>query len=332
MENITNHIDELIGKYLSGEASADERVQVEQWALQHQENQKYLDDLRLIFERTPRVAPQQKFNEDAAWNKVKERLKSGGNVVNLANRKSNIKLYYKIAAGVAILLVAGLTLYRSLDRTVINHLAIKAGTKTVSGVLPDGSNVFLNKNTVLTYGYDTKQEANIVKLQGEAYFKINPRKEKEFIIEVSGIYIRDIGTSFNVKAYPQTHTIEVVVEEGEIMFYSDVNAGIHVKAKSKGVYNTQTKKFYIEQPEENELAYKTREFSFERSSLADVAHDLNTVYDKKLIVPGHLRQCRLTVDFSNEDIDEIANVIAETLGISAIHNDNEILLEGQGCE
>jgi hypothetical protein len=61
-------------------------------------------------------------------------------------------------------------------------------------------------------------------------------------------------------------------------------------------------------------------------------NDLNNVYEKKIILPEHLNKCRLTVDFANEDIDEIANVIAETLGLTIRKTDKEIFLEGSRCE
>jgi ferric-dicitrate binding protein FerR (iron transport regulator) len=170
-----------------------------------------------------------------------------------------------------------------------------------------------------------------VKLKGEAYFNIHHEDDKNFIIEASGVLIKDIGTSFNVKAYPGDSTVEVVVEEGKVMFYTDTDSGVYLSANGKGIYNKRTKTFTVEEPELNVLAYKTKFFSFSDTTLRSVVEELNGVYDKKIILDQQLRDCHLTVSFNNEDIDEIAAIIAETLGLSIVKSETEIRLQGSGC-
>ena len=204
--------------------------------------------------------------------------------------------------------------------------------ETKSDTLPDGSGVFLNKKTELAYTYDKKEKSHFVKLKGEAYFNIQHDDDKNFIIDAEGVFIRDIGTSFNVKAYPEDNTVEVVVEEGKVMFYTGTDTGIYLSAKGKGIYNKATKEFTIEQPEENVLAYKTKFFSFSNTDLRAAVEALNNVYDKKIVLGENLSNCRLTVSFNQEDIDEIAAVMAETLGLTLKNSATEIRLDGQGCE
>ena len=211
-------------------------------------------------------------------------------------------------------------------------LEVVSQKETKADTLPDGSGVFLNKKTELAYTYDKKKKNHVVKLKGEAYFNIHHEDEKTFIIDAAGVYIKDIGTSFNVKAYPDDNTVEVVVEEGKVMFYTDSDSGIFLSAKGKGIYNKTTKTFTIEQPEENVLAYKTRFFSFSDTDLRTAVEALNNVYDKKIVLGENLYNCRLTVSFNQEDIDEIAAVMAETLGLTLTNSASEIRLEGPGCE
>jgi transmembrane sensor len=105
-----------------------------------------------------------------------------------------------------------------------------------------------------------------------------------------------------------------------------------LSANGKGIYNKTTKKFTIEQPEENVLAYKTKFFSFSNTDLRSAVDALNSVYDKKIVLSENLYNCRLTVSFNQEDIDEIAAVMAETLGLTLNNSPGEIKLEGQGCD
>jgi transmembrane sensor len=332
LNNTEEHIDELIGKYLAGEASVDEREQVELWVMQDPTNLRHLEHFKLIFEKASQVKETHVFDEDAAWNKMKAKLKAEPKVIPMARPNSGINFFYRIAASIVVILGVGFFVYKAFDNSDINQIEVVADARAVSNVLPDGSGVFLNKKTKLTYTFDKKQKAHIVKLKGEAYFEIKHEEEKNLIIDIAGVYIKDIGTAFNVKAYPDSNTIEVFVEEGEIVFYTDKDSGVHLHASAKGIYDKTTKSFSIANPEENVLAYKTKMFSFDGSMLSEVVRDLNNVYEKKIILPEHLKQCRLTVDFANEDIDEIANVIAETLGLSVKKSDKEIFLEGARCE
>ena len=141
-------------------------------------------------------------------------------------------------------------------------MEVIAQKETVADTLPDGSDVFLNKETELVYSFDKKKKNHVVKLKGEAYFNIQHDESKTFIVDVAGIFIRDIGTSFNVKAYPEDNTVEVVVEEGKVMFYTDTDSGIYLSAKGKGIYNKTTKTFIIEQPEENVLSIQNKVLQF----------------------------------------------------------------------
>lgn len=325
------HIDDLIGKYLAGEAAQDEILFVESWAKQTTENQKYLEQCKSIFNRASVVSEWQEFDTDAAWNKLKGSLKKADtHVIPLHKPRKNF--YWQIAASIAIILGIGFFAYKLTGPASVNSVEVITEKATLADTLPDGSDVFLNKKTELTYAYDKKKKNHLVKLKGEAYFNIHHEDDKNFIIDASGVLIKDIGTSFNVKAYPGDSTVEVVVEEGKVMFYTDTDSGVYLSAHGKGIYNKRTKTFTVEEPELNVLAYKTKFFSFSDTTLRSVVEELNSVYDKKIVLDSNLGDCHLTVSFNNENIDEIAAIIAETLGLSLEKSDSQLRLQGSGCE
>jgi ferric-dicitrate binding protein FerR (iron transport regulator) len=203
--------------------------------------------------------------------------------------------------------------------------------KPEADTLPDGSDVFINRESKLAYEYNAKKKTHVVKLKGEAYFNIKHKDDQKFIVEADHVYIRDIGTSFNVKAYPNSNKIEVVVEEGQVIFYSDSDSGVYLKANGKGIYDKVTKKFTVEEPEPNVTAYKTKFFIFSDTDLETVVKTLNDVYPGKISIGDHLKGCRITATFNNESTDEIANIIAETLGLRVKKSGNVISLEGVSC-
>jgi transmembrane sensor len=332
VESTSNHIDELIGKYLSQEASVDERTQVEAWLGENEANRHYFNQFKTIFDRAVRVKNLPHFDTDAAWTNVRSRLHKKQEAKTISIQPSGFNLAWRIAASVMLVLGVGFFAYRMLQPLTPVSMEVITAQKSEADTLPDGSGVFLNRETQLAYTFDKKKKAHVVKLKGEAYFNIQHNDDKTFIVEVDDVRIKDIGTSFNVKAYPESNTIEVVVEEGEVMFYTEKDSGIYLRAGGKGIYHKGTKTFAIEQAEPNVTAYKTRFFIFSDSDLATVVQELNNVYDKKIVIGSHLEQCRLTVSFNNESLEEIANVIAETLGLTAKVSGGDIVLEGKACE
>lgn len=333
MKRSQEQIDELIGKYLAGEANGEEVAWVEGWAQLNEENRFYLDQFRTIFQRSAAVKDLQEFDADEAWMKLKNSLskKDAGSTV-IPIRKTSIP-FWRIAASLTFIIGAGLFVYKLLQTDPRDKPVVIATTNnTINDTLPDGSNVFLNKGTQVAYSFDKKNKQHKVSLKGEAYFNVEHDTTKNFIIEIDGVYVRDIGTSFNVKAYPESKTIEVVVEKGEVMFYTDTDSGVYLKENGKGIFDKVTRKFHIDQPETNALSYKTKSFNFSNETLEQVIAELNSVYPQHISIPAKLRGCQLTVSFNNESEEEIVAIIAETLGLKVNHVGDKYMLEGPGCE
>lgn len=336
MDNRVDNIDELIGKYLAGEAAADDAAWLESWLARDTANRRYFEQFRTIFDRAATVKEWQQFDTDAAWIKLRTTLKTSAKTVPITttspNGRTTFGLVWRIAASIIVVLGVGFFVYQLNQPAEVGAIEVVADKAIVKDTLPDGSDVFLNKETKVAYAYDKKSKVHEVKLKGEAYFNIHHNGDEKFIIDATGVFIRDIGTSFNVRAYPEANTVEVMVEEGEVVLYTVENPGIYLHAGGKGVYNKKTKSFTIEDPEPNTLSYKTKFFTFSGQDLQTVVTTLNKVYDKKIVIDDALKQCPLTVSFNDESIREIAQVIAETLGLAVTETDRQIILKGEGCK
>ena len=331
MRNPTDHIDELLASYLAGEASAEQSVIVTDWINKSDDNRKYFEQMKTIFNKASMPGTREHFNTDRAWAALQEKIASRRKPIP-SYRKWSDNPFLRIAAGLLVFTAAGLFAYNFFDVGPDNAVEVVSDLRSEADTLPDGSGVFLNRQTRIEYKFKRDEGTHTAKLVGEAYFNINHDPAKTFIVEAEGTFIRDIGTSFNVKAYPGSPTIEVVVEEGEVMFYTEGDPGIYLKANGKGIYNKETRKFTISEPEPNVTAYKTKFFSFSNSSLTEVVQTLNAVYPTRIVIDDALRDCMLTVSFNDENIDEIANVIAETLGLSVVRSAADVInLKGAGC-
>ena len=333
MEREFDDMDDVIGKVLAGEATAEEQLQVEQWARESDANKKYYDHLKTIFEKAGSANVQIQFDTDAAWRKVKKKIsKPGERQLSREPQGAIYKQGWRIAASIVFLLGVGYVIYQWRD-VPVETFAVASDKATVQDTLPDGSTAYLNKKSELKFEYDAQKKTRRVKLKGEAYFAVKHDDEKPFVIESDEILVRDIGTEFNLKSYPDQDTIEIVVTQGEVQFYTLKDSGLNLKAGEKGIYSKKLKEFYrIEKIDTNTLAYKTKVFSFNNTDLGAVVNLLNDVYDSKIkLINKDLHNCRLTANFKEDNPDTIVEVIAETMGLTITRQGDEILLDGKGC-
>lgn len=94
-----------------------------------------------------------------------------------------------------------------------NEVIAKKGSKTRT-LLPDGSIVWLNAGSSITYDPDFTGNTREVTLQGEAFFDIIKQPQRPFIVHAGDINIRVLGTAFNVKSYAEEPTIETTLIRG----------------------------------------------------------------------------------------------------------------------
>lgn len=324
-----NDIDDLIGRVLSGEATADEVREFETWRKASAENEKYFADMQLIFVKASTNQVKIDFDTDAAWLKVQSRLKR-----KVIPMKTNWQPL-RIAAGIVFIITAGIFAFRLLNKETVQTLAVASENKIVENTLPDSSTVVLNKRSSIEFKYDPKEKTRKVKLKGEGFFDVRHEETKPFVIETEEVLVRDIGTSFNVRSYPGKDTIEVVVQSGVVQFYTLRDPGLMVNAGETAFYSKRNKTFTkLPKADTNVLAYKTRVFSFHSTDLRSIVEQINEVYDSNIRLANEdIARCQLTVTFRNDELDNIVEVITETLGLTAERTGKkEIILNGSGCQ
>jgi len=129
-----------------------------------------------------------------------------------------------VAAAAAACLLLGWGIYHLASTTTAipparnghpEEVLARAGTRTKL-LLPDGTQVWLNSNSKLTYTEDFNTSFREVGLEGEAYFDVVKDKQRPFIVHVSDLDVKVLGTAFTVKSYPQDETVEATLLKGAI--------------------------------------------------------------------------------------------------------------------
>lgn len=322
-------IEELIGKVLSNEGTVEETERLEKWCQLSASNLTYFNQLKSIFEKAASSNQALSFDADLAWNSIKPRLTTTP-VVSI-HRNTKI-LYWLAAASVtAIILVTGYLI--NTGSTIQQNLT--AQNAILKDTLPDGNLVALNRKSALSYQYNRISNQRLVKLKGEAYFDIIPQTKAvkgAFIVDAGGVFIRDIGTKFNVMAYADSATIEVTVEEGEVIFYTESNEGIRIVAPGSGVYTKATGEFKLTARVENANSYQSKRFVFENLPLSEAVKQLNRVYDTQIILSKKIEACPVTVTFDDEDPALIAEILATTFNLTIRVTNGNYYLDGTACD
>jgi transmembrane sensor len=99
-------------------------------------------------------------------------------------------------------------------------IAVQNGSRSRS-MLPDGSTVWLNVGSKLFYDDNFSGPTREVRLEGEAFFDVVKQLHRPFIVHTSGIDIKVLGTSFNVKSYPDDKTVETTLYHGSVKIFRE---------------------------------------------------------------------------------------------------------------
>jgi ferric-dicitrate binding protein FerR (iron transport regulator) len=197
--------------------------------------------------------------------------------------------------------------------------------------MPDLTEISLNKNSDVRVDYNERKKTGTIHLSGEALINIPDSKKVNWTVQAGELHIDDIGTVFHVKAFPDSAIVEVTVQEGLVRFYKDDVEGITLSAGEKGIYDKDLNTFAKLEADPNVAAFVTKSFVFQEEELAQVLASLSQVYGRKIVMEGDISGCRLTVNFENEDLNTILEIIGETLGLEVIDEGSQIKISGDGC-
>ena len=301
--------DILLSRYFNGEASEIELRQLDKWLAESKENEAYFDEMTMIFQHSAGIEPMPKPNEEKAFSAFKSYIEKDEKKQTLIKR---FMPYFSVAA--SIVLIIGIAFFISGDAT--NTINIVADNNPIQQTLSNGIDVTLTAGTKLQYNPNDKN--NVVLKKGEATFSVQPAQSGHLIVQAGEAFIKDIGTVFTVIAHNPDESITVEVTEGEVLFFTKNNTGIHLKAFEKGTYY----------PKENYFAHITanieniKAIEFSATPLSEVINILSVQYNVAITTSAEaLNHLQISVSFDpNESIDNILAIISETLSLHVTKN------------
>lgn len=333
---------DILWRYIRGIASEEETAYVEKWKEEDSGNEKILEQVACIYYAQRTKERILKRDSLSAFEKVQQRKRR-------QKRRIYLRRAVSIAAGIAFIISLGVNslLWNKTEIAETQYITVQtnAGMRTNLD-LPDGTRVYLNSASKLTYPvpYDPKERK--VLLEGEGYFEVRSNPEQPFIVSIANdrMRVKALGTIFNINAYPGEKEIYTTLVEGTVVLqYTDANRDITEKRvetageimynlssrhivmneqklipAEKASYNLPTGKTDIRKVNTiNEYAWKEGKLIFKDTPMPEVLSKLSNYYNVKFEIKNPvIREYAFTGTFDNKQLFQILDYFRHTSNIN----------------
>lgn len=324
--NKIENIDNLISKFLSGNALPEEAMLLEDWKNENPTNKLYFLDCENIFKNNKNQSNVENIDNYKAWVKITQSINKEADVKQLQTKKN---VYLRIAASFTFIISIGVIIAYMLNKDVTQQLSYVTTNKTQFVKLNDSTEINILANSKIVVDQDFGIKNRIVYLKGNADFSVTHKDELPFIVDAGSFFIKDIGTKFSVRLSLDTDTVYVNVDEGVVLLFDSLGAELEIKASEKAIY-IHSKKQIINT---TEIKSNNAILKFDNTTLKEVVLKLNSIYKTNIVLQNtQLNNCTITTMFISEDINTIITVITETLGLSFEKTNSGYLIKGKTCQ
>ncbi|HHT29798.1 FecR family protein [Petrimonas mucosa] len=269
-----------------------------------------------------------KIDSAADWERVRRRIAID----------RNRRLLFNFLRNTAAVLFPLLLIYQfvfvpisSKSNEVIETITITSAPGMVTKtILPDGSEVWLNAMSSLTYPLRFTKKERTVQLSGEAYFKVVSDERHRFNVKTpQEMVVSAYGTEFNVNAYESETNCEVTLASGQVevssnagskateVLMSDEKAILHVSSGNIHVVSADT---YVE------TAWKDGKMVFRREKLDKIVARLSRKFGVDIVLDGdRLKEYEYTATFTDETLEDILDLLKRSAPITyTIHKQRQL--------
>ena len=220
------HIDDIIISVLSGNARPEDCQFLKEWLDVNPENSRYFEIMRKTWLVSEIPQEMGEFNAQAGFKKFYSVIQKNSRIRPAQKRIIMLRISH-VAAIIAIVFTMGAISYWYYDKknipVVSYHEAIVPLGAKSQIVLSDGTKVWLNAGSRLRYSTTYAVSDRNVQLEGEGYFEVSQNNQLPFEVKTLKLNIKAVGTTFNVKAYPNDSIVETILVEGKVEVFRTEN-------------------------------------------------------------------------------------------------------------
>lgn len=288
---------EQLHKYFKNEITVEEETQILDWVESSPENRALFEKERLFFDMTLFATP-----------KAKRQTTPQTNLIRI------MKWGARIAATIIIILGSHLLLkdYQYNKHAYCQTVTVPSGQRAQI-ILADGTKVWLNSKSTLTYSSTFGRDERNVNLDGEAYFEVTKNARIPFYVHTEKNQLKVVGTQFNVCAYAGSNEFEATLVEGIVDVYANKDLSAPITRLNKDEFFFLQKGKYIKKklPSYDFLKWKEGLYCFDDAPFSCILNKLEKYYNMTIqVTDSVLLNYRCTGKFKEQDgIEHILKVI-----------------------
>ena len=269
-------------------------------------------------------------------NSVSQFAKSDGgkelknNIVAPVGNKATLTLsdgstiYLENAENGALAVQGGVTVEKSADGQIVysgndrqakmNTISVPKGSMPLRLQLADGSEVWLNVESSITYPTAFTGKTRKVQITGEAYFEVAHNAAMPFIVSKNDVEVTVLGTHFNMNAYENEAAINVTLLEGAVRVKKGNLSGLLHPGQQAVVSNVTNEKINVVKAEVDKvMAWKNGLFNFEGAHLDEVMRQLERWYNIDVIYENGVPDIEFMGKMSkNIDLNDMLEILKKT--------------------
>lgn len=295
-------MDKLIQRYCKGDYSKEDLIRIKKFLESNEVDEEFIKTLKLQWDLCDGSEIGDKERFAGILQEIRKALAEGGATRTApVKKKFSIGFISKVAA---VLLIPVLVAVFVLQQKRNDHLSAqdlhtistsRGSLKTV--VLPDGSKVWLNAESSLSYAEsDFNDKQRLVHLKGQGYFEVTKNPLKPFVVQGKSLLVKVLGTKFNFSTYDEDPKVSVTLLEGSVALAPSNKQSqllCRLVPDQKAVFDKSQGKLVVEEVNaSNAKEWTSGALVFEDEELIQIARELERHFDIK-------------VQFENESIKHL---------------------------
>lgn len=322
-------IERAIHNYIKGDESSEDKKIVYEWINENPEIRNLVFRDKDLWEASQ--IGSEKFNEieKEQWLNLQKRI------TQRKTRNFSLLDIVRIAALIFLTLGIGWMSHSFyISGLLPNHhteqKTVNAGKGQIKEIfLADGTHVWLNSDSRLSFPSDFDENNREVNLQGEAFFEVTANKKKPFWVKTQNHTVKVIGTKFNVCEYPESKIIETTLVEGKVKIITG-NIIKDLLSGQQSSFNTETSRIKISEKDfKIYTAWKDGRYEFTNESIDKIFKIIERWWDVKIIYPeAELRNDKISgVLKRHKPVEQLFNLVEQLLPIQYEIKNDEIIVK-----
>ena len=276
--------EEILAKFLMGECTEDELREVNAWLEGSGENARELFRLEEIYHLGRLGDTSNTQDIEKAEKRLFKRLEQEKTKQYKVRRMVGWMRYAAVFVGFFLLGTFGYLFYQTYSQPE-TLLAVTTHDKIKELKLPDGTKVWLNSESTLSYRSDFGRRDRDVELDGEAYFEVARNEKCPFVVRTHAMDIEVLGTKFNVEAYSKKAVFEASLMQGKIRVKSPHNEKTAVVLLPNYKTTLKDGRLVVSKIDDyNVYRWKEGLYCFKSKPFTQIMEDLERYYDLKIQV------------------------------------------------